>query len=157
MTENSNISDNNSNSNCKSKTFEEIFKSISKISKKFYRFQRPILRELRLTIPQYFIMEYLDRYGKLQLKDLAEACYCSRSTITAVVDTMEKNKLITREINLEDRRSLFVKLTEKGLNIYKSIPSNEKLILGCCKSFNSEEIDILSKLIKRLLNTLDSL
>ncbi|MFX1396731.1 MAG: MarR family winged helix-turn-helix transcriptional regulator [Promethearchaeota archaeon] len=156
MTDNSNTAINNSNKRL-SKTLEDIFRSMGKINKKFYGFQRPIVRKFRLTISQYFILEHLDKYGKIQAKELAEAFYSSRSTITAVVDTMEKNELVTRELNPKDRRSLFVKLTKKGQKLYNSIPSNEKLIIDCINSFKAEEIDTLSKLTKKLLNILDSL
>ncbi|MFX1371087.1 MAG: MarR family winged helix-turn-helix transcriptional regulator [Promethearchaeota archaeon] len=157
MNENSNHYSSSSNINVNSSKIEEIFKSIDIVAKKFYQLQRPIVRKFRLTIPQYFILEQLEKHGKLQFKNLAEICYSSRSTITSVVDTMEKKGLVIRKANPEDRRSLFVKLTDKGMNLCKSIPANERLMINCCKDFKPEEIEQLSILIKKLLDNLDSL
>ena len=157
MSENSNHHSNGSNIDTSSSKLDETFKLIDKVIKTYYQLQRPIVRKFRLTIPQYYILERLEKLGKLQFTNLAEVCHSSKSTITSVVDTMEKKGLVIREANPKDRRSIFVKLTDKGINLYKSIPTNERLILNCCKNLQPEEIDQLYTLINKLLDSLNSL
>ena len=154
MSENSNF---HSNIDTSSSKLDETFKLIDKVIKKYYQLQRPIVRKFRLTIPQYYILERLEKLGKLQFTNLAEVCHSSKSTITSVVDTMEKKGLVVREANPKDRRSIFVKLTDKGINLYKSIPTNERLILNCLKNLRPKEIDQLYTLINKLFDSLNSL
>ena len=90
--------------------FSEIFELINKINKKYTKLQRQIVSESNLTPPQYSILQTLWKSDGLPFKDLATACCCSQSTITGIIDTMEKNKLVTREMNPNDRRSILVKL-----------------------------------------------
>jgi len=120
---------------------------INKIKKDFKEFYRNIINkyeEYHLTIPQYCVLRHLGKFGGLQLGELASYCHLSRSTMTGVVDTMEKNKIVVRAKNLEDRRSLFVILTEKGRQIFNKIPEQE-ILSDSCETLNSEEIQRMNE------------
>ena len=92
----------------------EIFQLIDTVAKKLTQRQRQRIRVIELTPPQYSILSLLWERDGRQLNELASACCCSPSTITGVVDTLEKKGLVTRELNPNDRRSLLVKLSEQG-------------------------------------------
>lgn len=129
---------------------ENIIHLISILNKKFERIQNSEFRKLDLTAPQFSILTELWKEDSKPFKELAKACCCSRSTITGIIDTMEKNELVKREANPDDRRSILVKLTEKG-NKFKQITPSLKIIIGdCCEGIKEEEIEQLSELLKRL-------
>lgn len=131
-------------------SFSEIFELITKISKKYKKLQRQVVKESNLTPPQYAILQELWKSDEKPFKMLAIACCCSQSTITGIIDTMEKNNLVTREANPNDRRSLLVKLTDKGKNL-KSLPRPIKFVVkDCCEGFEVEEIKYLIHLLKKL-------
>ncbi|MFX1314643.1 MAG: MarR family winged helix-turn-helix transcriptional regulator [Promethearchaeota archaeon] len=131
-------------------SFSEIFELINRINKKYKKLQRRIVKESNLTPSQYSILKELWESDEKPFKMLALACCCSQSTITGIIDTMEKNKLVTREANPNDRRSLLVKLTEKGKNL-KSLPQPILLVVkDCCEGFKAEEVQKLTQLLKKL-------
>ncbi|NDJ33094.1 MAG: MarR family transcriptional regulator, partial [Chloroflexi bacterium] len=51
---------------------------------------------------------------RLRMSDLAERVLLTRSGLTRLVDTLEKQDYIVREIDPEDRRGFFAVLTDDG-------------------------------------------
>ncbi|MFX0000378.1 MAG: MarR family winged helix-turn-helix transcriptional regulator [Candidatus Hodarchaeota archaeon] len=144
-------SDNNC---CPPKNIVEVFELINILNKKYEKLQRDNIQELELTPTQHFILRELWRSNGQQFKDLAESCNCSRSTITGVVDTMEKKDLVFRDSNPEDRRSMLVKLTNKGKKLKIETPPLESIVNGCCPEISKGEIEKLAELLQKLLNSL---
>jgi DNA-binding MarR family transcriptional regulator len=135
-------------------SFPEVFQLIDTVAKKLTQLQRQRIREADLTPPQYSILSLLWDTDGRRLKELASACCCSPSTITGVIDTMEKKGFVARELNPDDRRSLLVKLTEKGEALKDAAPSLEKVFRNCCVGIQPDELQQLSKLLRKLDGTL---
>ena len=139
---------------CQPKDIVDVFELINHLNKKYEKLQRDNIQELELTPTQHFILSQLWESDGQQFKKLAEKCGCSRSTIPGVVDTMEKKDLVTRKLNPDDRRSLFVNLTEKGKALKKITPPLESIVNGCCPEINQEEMKKLGELLQKLSNSL---
>jgi len=146
-----------SNICCQPEDIVQVFKLINTLNKKYEKLQRNNIQMLELTPTQHLILRELWSSDGQQFKELAETCNCSRSTITGVVDTMEKKELVSRESHPSDRRSLLVKLTKKGVDLKTKTPRLESMVNGCCPEINEEEIKKLGELLQKLLNSLISL
>ncbi|MFX1377404.1 MAG: MarR family winged helix-turn-helix transcriptional regulator [Promethearchaeota archaeon] len=141
--------------NCEDTTFvtldfSNIFQLINILNKKYEKLQRKVVKSENLTPPQYSVLMELWKSDGKQFKELASACCCSPSTITGIIDTMEKNELVYRENNPEDRRSLLVKLTEKGKEIQSTTPPIKIVLKNCCEGFTAEELEKLTVLLNKL-------
>lgn len=135
-------------------SFNDIFRLIYKTNKRIEKLQRSAVQESKLTPSQYLILSQLwDKDGK-QFKELADSCSCSRSTITGVVDTMEKNDLVKRVLNPKDRRSQLVKLTKKGKELKNIAPRLDAKVNNCCQGFNDIDLKMLGILLQKLYNSL---
>ncbi len=129
----------------------EIFQLIEGLEKRLRQFQGVTLREARLTPPQYYILSLLGQQDAQPLKDLADALSCSRATITGIVDTLEKNRLVERQPNPLDRRSLLVALTEAGRSRLYTTPALESTFGSCCCNvLPPDEAQELARLLKKL-------
>ena len=148
MSENESIGDNTCD-------FSGIFQIIGKLNKKYEKLQRQIVKKDNLTPPQYSILTQLWESDGKQFKELASACCCSPSTITGIIDTMEKHNLVFRDSNPEDRRSLLVKLTEKGKKIETVTPPIKIILNNCCEGFTTEEVEKLNQLLNKLSNSFE--
>ena len=146
MSENDSIGDNS----CVVLDFSEIFQLINILNKKYDKLQRQIVKKDNLTPPQYSILTQLWESDGKRFKELASACCCSPSTITGIVDTMEKHDLVYRDNNPVDRRSLLVKLTSKGKEIENVTPPIKIILENCCEGFTTEEAEQLTQLLKKL-------
>ncbi len=151
------MSDNNINcedNNCIVLDFSEIYKLTNRINKKFEKLQRKIIQKENLTTAQYSILQQLWKTDGVQFKSLADACCCSQSTITGIVDTMEKKDIVVRKQSPEDRRVWLVMLTEKGKILEKETPKINSILDNCCSGFDPNDVEILTILLKKLDNTL---
>jgi len=147
------MSDNNINcedGNCVVLDFSEIYKLINRINKKFEKLQRKIIQKENLTTAQYSILQHLWKTDGVQFKTLADACFCSQSTITGIVDTMEKKEIVVRKDHPDDRRSSLVMLTDKGRTLENKTPKINNILDNCCSGFDPDDIDLLTILLKKL-------
>jgi MarR family 2-MHQ and catechol resistance regulon transcriptional repressor len=67
-----------------------------------------------LTLSQFGVLEALYSLGPLCQKELGEKILKTSGNVTLVVDNLEKQDLVRRERNAEDRRFVTVSLTDKG-------------------------------------------
>lgn len=105
-----------------------------------------------LSPGQIAILLVLDRAGQTTMGDLSQALYIDNAAITRLVDKLEKQKLVKRRINLNDRRQMLITITESGLNqagIIKIIAkaTNSKIKDG----FTAKEIDIYKQVNRSIL------
>jgi DNA-binding MarR family transcriptional regulator len=132
----------------------EVFRLIELADKRLKQIQRETIREANLTPPQYFVLTLLWERDGRPFKELAAAVNCTPATMTGIVDTLEHKGLVTREPNPDDRRSLLVKLTEKGWSLQASTPTLDKIFRSCCVGLEPGEVRQLSQLLRKLNESL---
>lgn len=66
-----------------------------------------------LTGPQGMLMGILNRYGEMNVSDLSEKLGLSNSTVSGIIDRLEKQDLVKRTRSESDRRVVYVSATEK--------------------------------------------
>ncbi|KYH28122.1 MarR family winged helix-turn-helix transcriptional regulator [Clostridium colicanis] len=77
--------------------------------------------ETGLTTPQLMVLYTLGKHGSMKLSDISEKLSISNSTISGIVDRLEKQKCVERIRSKEDRRVIYVSPCE---NSKKIMPSN---------------------------------
>ncbi len=128
----------------------ETFDLIDAISRKTSRLVTRTVAEAGLTPAQYLVVANLPEKGGRPLGELADVLRCSPSTVTGVVDTMEKKELVAREPNPEDRRSHLLVLTARGRALRKSTPGLEDFYEGCAMGMSKAEFERLRDMLVRL-------
>ena len=132
----------------------EIVQLVDTVAKKLRQLQRRTISDADLTPAQYSVLSLLWERDGRQFNELASACCCSPSTITGIIDTMERNGLVTRVPNPDDRRSLLVRLTERGRDLQKATPNLDEIFGSCCEGIQPNELRQLSELLRKLNDTL---
>lgn len=109
------------------------------------------LEEYNVTPVQYGVLHCLWREGTAKPKEIANELKIENSTISGVLERMEKKELIRREISTDDRRFIEVTLTEMGksletpiLNIVEQV--NHDILAG----FSEEECLLLKTFLKSI-------
>lgn len=111
---------------------------------------------LEVTPVQGKILMFLyHNHEPLCQKDIETLMSCNKSTLSAILNTMEKNNLITRNDSLEDSRRKIISLTEKSLRITKLVEKNHKRIDEIlCSDITLEEYitfdEVLTKIRKNM-------
>ncbi len=128
----------------------ETFDLIAAIAKRTERLVTRTVAEAGLTPAQYLVVANLPDKGGRPLGEMADILRCSPSTVTGVVDTMEKKELVAREPNPQDRRSHLLVLTPKGRMLRKSTPGLEDFYEGCTMGITKAEFERLRDMLLRL-------
>lgn len=107
-----------------------------------------------ITPVQYGVLNCIWKENATSPKQIAELLMLENSTVSGVLERMEKKMLIERNISKEDRRYIQVELTERGKML-------EKDVLNVVEAFNREVFSTISKddeeLLKELLKKLTRL
>ncbi len=64
-------------------------------------------------ITQGMLMGILARYGEMKVSDLSQRLGLSNSTVSGIIDRLEKQGLVERTRSTEDRRVVYVSVTPK--------------------------------------------
>lgn len=82
---------------------------------------REILQDFCITPPQFDALQFLIEGGGLTIGELSCKLFLAPSTITDLVDRMEKNGLVSRVRDEVDRRSVKIKVEDKGLKLINEV------------------------------------
>ena len=80
-----------------------------------------IKSELGLTSSQWKVILALNFFNGISQKELAGKIYIDGSTLVPVIDKMEKNGLVERKPDPNDRRNNLIFLTRKSQSVVDSI------------------------------------
>jgi len=96
------------------------------IMKEFLKSQAGGFHKMRITLPQFAIMDILERGGEANMTDLAKAMDVTTSAMTGVVDRLVRDGYVSRSHDLEDRRIIHIKLTPKGARTVRTAIEDRK-------------------------------
>ena len=91
-------------------TFAELRRVMAAMRGRFHR----ELAAHGLTFPQWFLVKSLRHAGRLTVKELADLLGVTPANVTGIVDRLERDGFVTRSRSSEDRRVVYVRLTESG-------------------------------------------
>lgn len=74
-----------------------------------------------VTISQCHAIVEIGRAKEISLNELAELLTLDKSTMSRTINKLVDDNLVIRESHSEDRRYITIKLTEKGIEIFKTI------------------------------------
>ncbi len=86
------------------------------------RVTKDVARQHGLTGPQVTALKILEELGTLSLSELSARMSAKNSTITGIVDRMERDGLVKRERSESDRRVVHLRATARGRAIAASVP-----------------------------------
>lgn len=98
---------------------KEILDTCIKVNHELSRRFRSHYGKINLTYPQGVVLSVLSTEGTLPISTLAELTGSANSTISGVVDRLEKMGLVRRVRSETDRRVIYVELTEKYDEIHQ--------------------------------------
>ncbi|MGE7666153.1 MarR family winged helix-turn-helix transcriptional regulator [Ureibacillus composti] len=112
---------------------------------------REILSNYTITPPQFIALQWLHELGDMTIGELSNKMYLAFSTTTDLVDRMEKNELVMRIRDDQDRRVVHIHLLHEGERIIEEVIEKRQNYLNeLLVDFDIEEVELLSKLLHKL-------
>jgi DNA-binding MarR family transcriptional regulator len=134
---------------------DSILEAILYLYTESRRVTKELARQVDLTGPQLTVLKMLEGLGDLSLSELSERIRAQNSTVTGIIDRMERESLVVRARSTEDRRVVKIRLTEKGSKIARAIAVEPmEIFRGALDSLSAGEtrelLKILTKIAKRV-------
>jgi len=95
----------------------KTFMDLSEVRRKHHQYikVRYDVTGLEMEIIQWIVLN-----GKKKMKEVSEHFNVKFSTLTNIVDKIERQKYVIRKNSKEDRRVVFLEVTKKGVKLYEN-------------------------------------
>lgn len=135
----------------------EIMSSLRRMIKSLEDYSQKVSSHFGITGPQLWVLKTLYQDGSLSLGELSKRMYLNPSTITGVVDRLEKKNCVLRDRSEKDRRIVKVQLTPKGNKLVKRAPKpiQGRLIYGL-RRLRGDELLLIHKSIDKLVEIMEA-
>ncbi|MCM3215149.1 MULTISPECIES: MarR family winged helix-turn-helix transcriptional regulator [Niallia] len=90
---------------------------------------REILSNYTITPPQFVALQWLFEDGDMTIGELSNKMYLAFSTTTDLVDRMEKNELVQRVKDPNDRRVVRIHLLDEGKRLIDEVIKKRQMYL----------------------------
>ncbi|MCM3572106.1 MULTISPECIES: MarR family winged helix-turn-helix transcriptional regulator [Mesobacillus] len=132
-------------------TVADIEKDLRYISGIIKQKGRELLSNYTITPPQFIALQWLFEDGDMTIGELSNKMFLACSTTTDLVDRMEKNELVVRVKDPNDRRVVRIHLLDEGERIIDEVIKKRQLYLQeVLKDFSGEEIVSLKEGLAKL-------
>ncbi|MFX0571167.1 MarR family winged helix-turn-helix transcriptional regulator [Bacillus pumilus] len=120
---------------------------------KVFKYFSKLLEECDLTPAQYGVLNCLWREGQLSPKQIGELVYLEASTISGILDKMQKADLIERTIDPNNRRNILVEATQKSLVIRDQVEAATiELNKTALQNLSNDDKVVLKKALSTIIN-----
>lgn len=107
------------------------------------------MRTYSVNPTEFAVLEVLFSLGKQPIQIIGNKVLLASSSITYVIDQLEKKGMVERVQNEDDRRVTLVSLTEEGQELMESIfPQHSEVIKQLFNDLSDEELHQLGEALK---------
>ncbi|QHS22941.1 MarR family transcriptional regulator [Virgibacillus sp. MSP4-1] len=132
-------------------TIAHLEKDLRNISYILKQKGREILAHYPITTPQFIALQWLLDEGDLTIGELSKKLFSAFSTTTDLVDRLEKNELVKRVPDPNDRRVVRIHLLEKGRTIIDEVISKRQQYLQeVLQSYDQNQVHTLKNVLSQL-------
>jgi DNA-binding MarR family transcriptional regulator len=101
---------------------KRIILALRKIMQQMDYHSHALIKHYDITVPQIICLYEIFDKGAVTLSVLSKNIHLSTSTLVGIIDRLEEKALVKRSRSLEDRRIIFIDITEKGKEFVRTSP-----------------------------------
>ncbi|HCH69160.1 MAG TPA: homoprotocatechuate degradation operon regulator HpaR [Colwellia sp.] len=116
----------------------------------------PSLKEHGLTPQQWRVIRALEHDTGLDISTLAERCHLLMPSISRIINHLDKEKLIERQVVDTDQRRSKIFLTIAGKNLFAKVaPKSVERYVAIEEKYGVRKLELLYELLDDLIKTLE--
>ncbi len=123
------------------------------------RTRRLLLERFGTTLPRFDLMAQLERFPKgLRMNELSKRMMVTGGNVTGITDMLEREGLVERVADADDRRAWLVRLTRTGRRAFAAMAAeHERWIVEALAPLTAREMATMAALLARLKTHVRSL
>lgn len=129
---------------------KKIIYQIRKLMQAGEVYTKELNKKYSVSAPQLACLSTLNDHGPLPPSVIAKNILVKSSTVTGIIDRLEKKGYVTRVRNSPDRRVINIELTDAGRKVVNSAPPpfQQKIVDGLTRQESEDLKQILAALTK---------
>lgn len=134
-----------------------LYEQVKRINEAEYMINRLIYKHYKqylnsgISTQQAVLLDIVYLAKRITVGEIAIEMNISSSAVSQLIAKLEKNKYIKREINLQNRREVFITLAENGLEYFSKQDYVEQQIADKIYSkISSNELNELERIVEKL-------
>ncbi len=135
---------------------EQVINSLKNLAYEIIAYREKQLKTENISFTGMFMLSFIAKRGPQKLSDLAVRMEQTKSSITYVVDALERRGFLKREYDEEDRRVIWVKLSEKAVSLFTFHDQFEQTMLVSLSKFDPIKLEAASEVIDRITESINS-
>ncbi|MEK0313315.1 MarR family winged helix-turn-helix transcriptional regulator [Cohnella sp. 56] len=132
----------------------ELFTSFREVNQSFYQSMQRAGQHLGITPIQLLVMKSLIHKPEMSLSELADCLFVGPSTASGIVERMVKAKLVLRERPENDRRSISLRLTPLGEELWAKINERRQKMLMPLTELGENDLNELLRIHGNIVHIL---
>ena len=120
--------------------------------------QNSHMHGLEISLDQWLVLGPIWKHDGISQKDIAEYCGKDKTSITKIIDTLEKKNLVVRVTDQLDHRVKRVVLSQKGRELFLSaLPVMAKTRDELRSGISDKEIEALKTILNKIYKNLNDI
>ena len=133
----------------------EVARLFQEVMQLFKHNMSKLFNEKGMSAPQAMVLGLLSKKKKLKITELGSELCLSNSTVSGIIDRLEKHEMVIRERSIDDKRVVYVSISPNFEDMHKVFHKQfEKNIENIMSKGSAEELhkifeglDTLKKLL----------
>lgn len=121
----------------------------------FARRQANELYKGKITLPQFFILDFLNKKGECKMTEIAHFMHVTTAAMTGIVERIKRCNYVQRVYEPSDRRIIKIRLTAKGHELVKKVNRERRnMIVDIFGKISQREREQYLNILMRILSIL---
>ncbi|KQU63266.1 MarR family winged helix-turn-helix transcriptional regulator [Rossellomorea marisflavi] len=127
---------------------------LSASQNKVFKYFSKLLEDCGVTPAQYGVLNCLWKEGQLSPKQIGEMVYLEASTVSGILDKMQKLELIERSIDPSNRRNILVRATHKSQAIRDEVEAvTSKMNNKILQNLSDRDTEVLKRALEVIIKS----
>ncbi len=132
-----------------------LSKKLIEFYDKLSSWENETVKDCGITLQQMHTLEVIGSNEGIRMKEITEKLGIVTGTLTVMIDRLTKLNLVRRVINLSDKRSFCIELTDEGSRLYQEHHNHHEMLADeLTHDLTSQEKDTLNDLLEKVLRRL---
>lgn len=128
--------------------------TLTRAEQKIHQKEYLTIKNKGITVTQFGVLEALYHKGDMKICDIIDRILTTSGNITVVIKNLEEEGLVTKYVDQNDKRGIYIRITQAGMDIIENIfPKHLDNINEIFNILTDDEkstlVNILNKFIKQ--------
>lgn len=129
-----------------------------RVSKKITRLINHYLKPYHITTEQWSVLRTLYESNRIPQRELSIKTDKDQATLTKILDLLEKQNLLRRIPNPDDRRSFLIEITDTGTDLVQNLTNFiEDIFSKITEGIDEDKLDIYQEVLSSLEKNIEQL